>query len=191
MKLGMPNTMISSAVFARYISSFKKERTQLSKYIKVSKKSKNIDLNNLKKAYGFARIINHHQGFQLIDEASNHYGWKLVFSEIARIWTNGCIIRSKFMEKSVEIFKSSNNYFDNEKVFQTLVDTESSIKKILQYGLDNRIALHSFSAANNYWIAMTTENSSANVIQAQRDFFGAHMYQRTDVDNDIFFHTNW
>ncbi|WP_298422675.1 NADP-dependent phosphogluconate dehydrogenase [uncultured Kordia sp.] len=189
--IGMPSTMISSAVFARYVSAFKEQRVTLSKSFKKSNVSEGIEYSYLEKAYRFARIINHQQGFELIQEASKQYNWTLNLSEIARIWTNGCIIRSQFMDDSIEILQNHSNYFEDKKTFEALRNSEKYIVKVLQYRLNNRISLDTFSAAYNYWISMTTANSSANIIQAQRDYFGAHTYQRNDIDNSNFFHTNW
>jgi len=189
--LGMPSTMISAAVFARYISSFKEQRVSLSKAFQRTNISESIDHQSLENAYRFARIINHQQGFELIQQASKHYNWTLNLSEIARIWTNGCIIRSKFMEDSINILKNHRNYFEDEQTFETLRSSEKHIVKVLQCGLSSRVALDAFSAAYNYWISMTTATSSANMIQAQRDYFGAHTYQRNDIDSTAFFHTNW
>ena len=190
--LGSVNTMMSSAVFARYISSFKDKRKELSKYSYKNNASKGtIDLKNLEKAYRFARAINHHQGFELMKEASLKYNWNLNFSEIASIWTNGCIIRSDFMTELISVFKEQDNILSYLPILNSLTNNEDDVSEILQYGLSNRIALDTFSSAFNYWISMTTENLPANLIQAQRDYFGAHNYQRTDDASDRFFHTNW
>lgn len=189
--LGTPNTMIASAVFARFISSFKSKRSELSKTIVINETSENLDISSLEKAYQFARLINHHQGFELIQQASKDYNWNLNLSEIARIWTNGCIIRSQLMEASITILKENSDYFSDVETFKKLKYLEKYSVEILQYGLLNRIALPAFSTAQNYWIAMTTEHSSANLIQAQRDYFGAHTYQRNDKDSSKYFHTNW
>lgn len=190
--LGSVNTMMSSAVFARYVSSFKEKRQSLSSRLKyVSEKIEEPNIKVLEKAYRFARMINHYQGFELIRLASIEYHWKLNLSEIARIWTNGCIIRSDFMEKSVEIFKENENYFEDQSIFKGLMSSESSVKDCIAYGLDKRIPLDTFYAAYNYWIAITTENLPANLIQAQRDYFGAHTYQRKDDSTFNYYHTNW
>ncbi|EDP71357.1 gluconokinase and phosphogluconate dehydrogenase (decarboxylating) fusion [Flavobacteriales bacterium ALC-1] len=189
--LGTPSTMISSAVFARYISTFKEKRVQYSKSIKKKNNSKRIKYKSLERAYGFARIINHHQGFELIQKASKDYNWNINLSEVARIWTNGCIVRSKLIEQSIEILNKNSNYFEDQNIFKSLISSEKDLVTILQYGLASRVSLDAFSTAYNYWVSMTTEKSSANIIQAQRDYFGAHTYQRNDTDNSIFFHTNW
>mgnify|MGYP000194351956 CR=1 FL=1 len=110
LNLGSVNTMMTSAVFSRYLSSFKEKRASLSALISNTFNPLiPIDINALEKAYRFARIINHHQGFELIRLASNEYKWGLNLSEIARIWTNGCIIRSSLMEDLVLILKESDN----------------------------------------------------------------------------------
>ena len=191
LELGIPNTMILSSVFARYISSFKDDRTQLSKSIKPKIASEKLDVTSLKSAYRFARLINHQQGFKLIHEASVNYNWKLNLSEIARIWTNGCIIRSQLMETCISIFKSNTDIFEDKTILNSLISEEKNTITMLQYGLSQRVALDSFSSAYNYWVSMTTENLPANLIQAQRDYFGAHTYQRKDTDKSQSFHTNW
>ncbi|GAA3605641.1 NADP-dependent phosphogluconate dehydrogenase [Flavivirga amylovorans] len=190
--LGTVNTMMSSAVFARYISSFKEKRNHLSGFIKKdSKATDTLDVNSLEKAYRFARIINHHQGFELIRLASKTYNWHLNLSEIARIWTNGCIIRSEFMETSVDVFRDHESYLDATNVLDVLISTEKEVTKSITYSLSHRMPFDTFWSAYNHWIAMTTENLPANLIQAQRDYFGAHTYQKVGAPENQFFHSNW
>jgi 6-phosphogluconate dehydrogenase len=190
--LGVPTTLMTSAVFARYLSSFKTKREQFSKHIQAQKpKNKPLDLKILESAYRFARIINHHQGFEVMSEASKTYNWNLNLSEISRIWTNGCIIRSQFMVESIEYLKHSKDLISHQNLFESLQETESPIAEVLQHAISNRVPLDTFWAAYNYWISMTTKRLSANLIQAQRDYFGAHTYQRTDKPLNEFFHTNW
>jgi len=192
LNLGSVNTMMTSAVFSRYLSSFKEKRTSLSALISNSVKPLTpIDIDALEKAYRFARIINHHQGFELIRLASNEYKWDLNLSEIARIWTNGCIIRSDFMEKLVSIYKTNDNCFDDEQSRNILLEFESSISECISYSLKNRVAFDSFYTAYNYWVAMTTENLPANLIQAQRDYFGAHTFQWKNDNSNKQHHINW
>ena len=190
--LGSVNTMMSSAVFARYLSAFKQKRESLS--FKIKNDSEAIEEPNIKaleNAYRFARVINHYQGFELIRLASTEYNWKLNLYEIARIWTNGCIIRSDFMEESVDTLKAYENYFEDQTILKSLMSSESSITECISYSLKYRIPFDTFWAAYNYWISITTENLSANLIQAQRDYFGAHTYQRKDDSSLNFYHTNW
>ncbi len=190
--LGTVNTMMSSAVFARYISSFKDKRKQLSKNLKKAPKNEiTVDVSVLENAYRFARIVNHHQGFELMKLASKEFNWDLNLSEIARIWTNGCIIRSQFIESSITVFKEYESYLDDDNILELLMTSEEAIKKSISYSLSNRIAFDTFWSAYNYWIGITTERLPANLIQAQRDYFGAHTYQKVNAPEDQFFHTKW
>lgn len=190
--LGTPNTMMSSAVFARYISSFKKSRLKMSGLVDSSRSTKeDLALASIKKAYEFARLINHQQGFKLMQLASETYGWDLDFSEIARIWSNGCIIKSDLMNRLHKEFKCSKDLFDMDMVTGTLIDAEPALRETIMSGLLERTSMHCFSAAYYYWVDMTTENLPANLIQAQRDFFGAHTYQRVDAPESEFYHSQW
>lgn len=190
--LGIPNTMMSSAVFARYISSFKERRKEMSSCVKtksVEVKLPNIDV--IKNAYKMSRLINHQQGFMLMELASESYGWELNFSDIARIWSNGCIIKSHLMNSLHEGFKAERDLFKMDIIFNDLSANEEALRAVLRSGLDLRISLHCLTAAYHYWIDMTSERLPANLIQAQRDFFGAHTYQRLDDPSGRFFHTKW
>lgn len=190
--LGIPNTMMSEAVFARYISSFKESREKFSGLVEIKKNANDtLDLNTLKKAYQFARIINHQQGFKLMEMASDTYHWSLNFAEIARIWSNGCIIKSQLMNRLHGYFKKDTDLFYMNDLTQFLIEGENSVKQLLEYGLGQRVSLHCFSASYYYWIDMTTKNLPANLIQAQRDFFGAHTYQRVDKSSEDYYHTQW
>ncbi len=190
--LGIPNTMMSSAVFARYISSFKERRKKLSGLIQLETVNATLpDLNLIKKAYKMARLLNHQQGFKLMELASKSFDWKLDFSAIARIWSNGCIIKSHLMNKLHEGFKSERDLFEMDFIIATMSEDEKALREVLKYGLDSRISLHCFTAGYQYWIDMTSERLPANLIQAQRDYFGAHTYQRTDDSSGEFFHTKW
>lgn len=191
LNLGTANTMMSVAVFARYISSFKEQREKLAKQVKSNTTIETIDIVALEKAYRFARLLNHQQGFALMQQVSLEYDWNLDLSEVARIWTNGCIIRSGLMTNLIDIFKIHDNMLDHEVTRNTLISCEADMVNLLKTGLSNRIPLDTFGSAYNYWIAMTTDTLPANLIQAQRDYFGAHTYQRTDAASDQFFHTNW
>jgi len=190
--LGIPNTMMSSAVFARYISSFKESRVAMSHKLETNANDFNLpETDVIKGAYKTARLINHQQGFKLMELASESYGWKLNFSDIARIWSNGCIIKSHLMNSLYEEFKTQRDLFQMDMVFTDLSAHEEDLRIVLHAGLNSRISLHCFTAAYYYWIDMTSERLPANLIQAQRDFFGAHTYQRTDDQSGDYFHTKW
>ena len=142
-------------------------------------------------AYKMARLINHQQGFKLMELASESYGWKLNFSDIARIWSNGCIIKSHLMNSLHDGFKTERDLFQMNVVFTDLLDLEEDLRAVIHVGLDLRMSLHCFTAAYYYWIDMTSERLPANLIQAQRDFFGAHTYQRIDDKSGDYYHTKW
>ena len=183
---------MTSAVFARYISTLKERRIQLAKLVKTEKSGAGKpDVESLFKAYYFAKIMNHQQGFDLIKAVSDELQWKIDLSELARIWTNGCIIKSAFMEKCQTIFGHTQDLFSDKAVLDTLQENEQFIREIVQLAIGNRKSIPTLLASLDYWFAITSPRSSASIIQAQRDYFGAHTYQRTDRNNSEFFHTNW
>jgi len=190
--MGVPSTMMASAVFARYLSSLKDKRTQLSKQLQHVKGTKSdLDVKSLEHAYRFTRIVNHHQGFELMQQASKTYNWNLNLPEIARIWTNGCIIRSQFMQDCISYLKESDGLISHQRLFKILEASEGSMKAMITSAMVNRVPMDTFWASYNYWVSMTTEQLPANLIQAQRDYFGAHTYQRNDKSSSAYFHTNW
>ena len=191
-ELGVPSTMIASALFARYTSFYKEERVTASKNLSSEASSKlNINNDDLLKAYQFARIMNHYQGFKLINQASISYNWDLNLSELSRIWTNGCIIKSDLMVELVSIFKTTDNLLTNNQIIKQLKTLKPSIKKVVSECVLNELAIPNLSESINFLNSFAVANSSANLIQAQRDYFGAHTYQRKDEDSGKFHHTNW
>ena len=191
-QLGMPSTMIASALFARYTSFFKDDRTAASQYFKSEKiEDLTFDNNEVLKAYQFARLVNHYQGFKLIHAASMHYNWGLNLSELARVWTNGCIIKSDLMIDLVEIFKSTNNLLESDEVVKQLNKLKPSIKKIVSKCVLNDLSIPNLIESISFLNSFAVSKSSANIIQAQRDYFGAHTYQRIDDNTEKFYHTNW
>lgn len=190
LELGMPTTIKTAAVFARYLSSFKEKRQELA--ISSTRKIKeSISLKALKKTYTFARILNLHQGFELLQAASNNYQWNLNLAEICRIWSNGCIIKSALLQSCMRSFQQKETLLDDPSIIQQLTTQEKDTKECLQYALKNRLHIQCITAAYSYWIAMTTERSSANMIQAQRDFFGAHQFQKQNDSSNEWVHYNW
>ena len=189
LELGYPATMIAAAVFARYTSAFKSDRKAWAIERPLSLNPINIEV--LREAYRFARLINHHQGFELIRQASLQNNWSIDLSAIARIWTNGCIIRSTLMENLIELLGQTDQILGLTAVRDQLSSEVAHIQVILQTGITHQTPLPCFSAAFQYWLAMTSEQSSANLIQAQRDYFGAHTYKRIDAPENQSFHTQW
>ena len=191
-ELGIPSTMISSALFARYISSFKDRRNAISeKYQNLTNNIVDISNEELLAAYQFARLINHAQGFSLLQESSSTYHWNLNLSEIARIWTNGCIIRSDLMEALVTSLEESDNILLEETVSSQVKKLYPRTKELIAKCILHEIPIPCLSEAVNYFNGYKTLNSSANLIQAQRDCFGAHRYQKINDPTGKFYHTDW
>lgn len=180
-ELGSPFNVGSAALQARFISAFKEERIKASKSLTLSKSNVNFDFNQLQHGYQMARIINHVQGLKVLQQASETYHWELNLAETTRIWTNGCIIRSQLMEqwtKHLALSKEPNledliNVKDNTEGIKALTD-------FVQKALGSACPVPAHSAALNYLLGSHSEQTSANMIQAQRDFFGQHTFERTD-----------
>lgn len=196
LQLGVPVDTISAAVLTRLLSSRKGERMQaMESYRGITWKAEQEDPKLFSKrmfhAYAAARIVNHAIGFELLKEASAAYHWDIDLSEIARIWTNGCIIRSALMEKAVELLQSCEPLLRHERIIGEMKQYVPDLVHIIAAGMQAGYALPVLSSAANYFLGYTTGYSPANLIQAQRDFFGAHTYQRVDKPMDEHFHTHW
>ncbi|MDX1603321.1 MAG: NADP-dependent phosphogluconate dehydrogenase, partial [Salinimicrobium sediminis] len=193
--LGVPLDTISAAVMARNISGMKEERiAAASKYTfqSLEKGKTEQPRNVIFEAFKATAIINHAIGFDLLTAASKEYNWNLNLSEIARIWTNGCIIRSQLMEDLVEKFRDQQGHLlMNEEIVREIKSIREALSAVVGSVLKAGFPMPVMSAAANYLLSFTAEQSSANMIQAQRDYFGAHMYERTDKPRGDFFHTEW
>ena len=191
-ELGMPSTMIASALFARYVSFFKEERVAASKHFESQNKFEpKITNTQILQAYEFARIINHHQGFKLMQQASEKIQWNLNLSEVARIWTNGCIIKSDLMTELVSVFKRTNNALTDESIVKKLKVLREAVKKVVSECVLHDLPISSMSESISFLNSFAVEKSSANLIQAQRDYFGAHTYQKIDDASGKYYHTEW
>lgn len=191
-ELGVPSTLIASALFSRYISFYKEERILLNMNSdKADASELNLTTNEILEAYQFARIINHYQGFKLIAEASNKFSWNLNLSEIARIWTSGCIIKSSLMQDLVEVFKDTTNILTNPQIIAIVNQYKPSAKKVVTECILKDLTTPALGEALQFLNGITTVYASANVIQAQRDYFGAHTYQKLDDETLKSYHTNW
>ena len=195
LELGVPFDTITAAVMARTLSSLKQERvTAMEKYRFTTTPKDSGEVNpEIFSAYKAASIINHAVGYGLLTEASKEYNWNLNLSEISRIWTNGCIIRSAFMEELVEIFKEipEKNLLQHPHIAKTISELSPALRKVTAGAITSGFPLAVSSAAINFLLGYTSGQTSANMIQAQRDYFGAHTYERTDKPRGEFFHTIW
>lgn len=193
-KEGIPATLIASALYARYLSSFKDLRTEMSAIYSPNKSSENnkeLDWEQLRAAYELARIINHFQGFWLIEGISKKYNWEINLSEVARIWTSGCIIRSQLMQDLVPILKDNKNILASKNLIPQIIKLKPALSSIVATAIQDGIAVPCLSESINFLNGLTTEKSGANLIQAQRDYFGAHTFQRVDAESGQFFHHHW
>ncbi len=188
---GEPSTMIPAALFARYLSYFKKKRQDASEVFNDKAERRDIDLTDLKNAYQFSRIINHHQGFALIKRVSDQNKWNVDLSEIARIWTAGCIIKSDFMKKLSNSLKREESILFDDHWGSELKKTYKSIQTITIQCLHNQLHIPCLLEAINYYHGIKTADCSANLIQAQRDYFGAHTYKKKNDNSDLSYHTEW
>lgn len=189
--LGVPANMLIEAVMARSLSNKKRLRTRLAKELKSVSYAAIVDTEKLKNAYQFARIINHQQGLTLVAAASKEEHWNINLAEVVRVWTNGCILRSELLKTFIPILQENEELLNHLGLFSLLKKHESSVVETIYRGIEQRTPLPCFNSALNYWYAITTNRSSANLIQAQRDAFGAHTYQRTDKAPDEWFTSQW
>ena len=153
-----------------------------------------LSIEDVRQALYAAKLISYAQGFSLLRHASEHYGWDLDYGTIARIWRKGCIIRSVFLQKITEAYRKDpdleNLLFDD--FFHTKIqEALPAWRRVVAEGALSGVALPAMSSALNYFDGLRTLYSAANMIQAQRDYFGAHTYERTDRERGHFFHTNW
>lgn len=191
LQIGAPFDTIAQAVLARIISSEKQQRLKAAQIYTIDKKTFNdYSIKTIRKAYQTARIINHAIGFESLRKASAHYDWKLNLSEIARIWTNGCIIRSTLMEElSTDLKTDDMTILFYPRIVQIVKEGQQSLKEVVQESIASGASVPVLSAAINYFNALIQGDSAASMIQAQRDLFGAHTYERKDKTGN--FHTIW
>lgn len=194
-RLGAPLNTIVDAVMARNISAQKDLRQKANAVYgsiknKIEGKKQEL-INDIQEGYQTARVINHAVGFDLMKEASEQYEWHLNMSEIARIWTNGCIIRSELMNDVVGHFKETDRLLLHPAIVKSVIDQQQSLASVVSKGLASGYPLPVMSSALNFFLGYVNGQSSANLIQAQRDYFGAHTYKRVDQPLTTSFHTEW
>ncbi|HUW91844.1 MAG TPA: decarboxylating NADP(+)-dependent phosphogluconate dehydrogenase [Bacteroidales bacterium] len=196
--LGVPLSLIGESVFARLISSMKDERVNASK-IYSGPAIKHVDdkqlfINDIRKTLYSSRIVSYAQGFNLLKNAAKEYGWELNYGEIAKIWRGGCIIRSAFLNKIFEAFTRNpklpnliiDSYFSG-----ILKENTDSWRRVISTAALNGVPIPAMSAALSWFDSYRSAWLPANLLQAQRDYFGAHTYRRIDRPADEIFHTNW
>jgi 6-phosphogluconate dehydrogenase len=196
--LGIPLTLIGEAVFSRCISALKEERVEASKILHGPapefKGDKAKFINEIKDALYASKIVSYAQGYALMKAAAEEYKWKLNYGGIALMWRGGCIIRSAFLGK-IKIAFENNPSIKNlllDPFFKEKVEkAQKGWRSVVSAAVINGIPVPSMSAALEYYDGYRCEKLPANLLQAQRDYFGAHTYERTDEPRGEFFHTNW
>lgn len=198
MDLGSPLTLIAESVFSRFLSAQKEERVEASKILtgpKVEfKGDKKAFLKDLENALYASKLVSYAQGYSLMTAAAKEYGWSLNYGGIALMWREGCIIRSAFLDKIKEAYDNNENLTNLllDPFFKGVMDTaQEGWRNVIATAVVNGIPTPSMSAALNYYDGYRHDRLPANLLQAQRDYFGAHTYERVDKPRGEFFHTNW
>lgn len=195
---GVPLTLIGEAVFARCLSAMKEERVAAAKVfpkeIPAFTGDKAAFIENIRKALYASKIISYAQGYTLMRTAAKTYNWNLNYGGIALMWRGGCIIRSVFLGKIKEAYDKNPelvNLLMDDYFGETIKGLVPAWREVVAYAAKAGIPMPAFSSALSYFDGYTTESLPANLLQAQRDYFGAHTYERIDQPRGQFFHTNW
>jgi len=195
---GMPLTLIGEAVFARCLSAIKEARVEASKVLTGPQKkfegNKEEFIENIRKALYAAKIISYAQGYALMRAAAKTYGWNLNYGGIALMWRGGCIIRSVFLGKIKEAFDKNpalDNLLLDEYFTKEIESCTEGWRNVCAQAMLAGIPAPAMTSALSYFDGIRTARMSANLLQAQRDYFGAHTYERVDAPRGEFFHTDW
>ncbi len=193
--LGVPTPTITTAVYERYLSSKKSERVAASKILKgpgdLDTKSKEF-VEAIRKALYASKICAYAQGFSLFREASKEYGWELNYGEIAKIFRGGCIIRAQFLNQINSAYEKNPKLVNLmlEDYFKDIISNyQVEWREVIKTAITAGISVPAFTSALSYYDSYRSDELPMNLLQAQRDYFGAHTYERTDRDG--VFHTQW
>jgi 6-phosphogluconate dehydrogenase len=194
--LQVPLSVIDTAVMMRDISTYKQERIQASQKLKGASLSSNFDkdkmIDLLEDSLLFAMIISYAQGMALLQKASGEYQFDLSLQDVARIWRGGCIIRATILEDIRKAFEKKTdltNLLLDDNIASLLNPLQQSIRGVIQLAVQSGIPAAALMASLSYYDAYRSEKLPLNLIQAQRDYFGAHTYER--LDEKGIFHTHW
>jgi 6-phosphogluconate dehydrogenase len=197
--LGQPVTLIGESVFARCLSALKEERVTASNILepppaRVVESNRIAFIEDVRRALYCSKIISYAQGYMLLKAAAKENGWNLNMGGIALMWRGGCIIRSRFLGKIKEAF-DKNHDLENlllDRFFSSALNQyQASWRKAIVHAVELGVPTPAFSTALNFFDGYRTARLPANLLQAQRDYFGAHTYERIDQPRGQFFHTNW
>jgi 6-phosphogluconate dehydrogenase len=195
--LGVPLPLITESVFARYISAYKEERVQASNVLPKPaayqfEGDKKEFVEKIRQALYFSKIMSYAQGFAQLRSASKEYNWELPFGEIAKIWREGCIIRAQFLQKITDAYDKEadlENLLLDDYFKDITANYQQAVREVVALAVQAGVPVPTFSSAISYFDSYRSDRLPANLIQAQRDYFGAHTYERTDREG--IFHYSW
>ncbi len=198
LEMGIPLTLIGEAVFSRFLSSLKSMRVQAAKSLHGPGTSFDGDkteyIQAVHDALYASKIVSYAQGFLLMQQAAKEYGWTLNYGDIALMWRGGCIIRSQFLGNIKEAYENNKN-LDSlllDDFFKDAIhNAQQGWRKTISLAVELGIPVPAFSSALSFYDGYRLESLPANLLQAQRDYFGAHTYERIDKPKGEFFHTDW
>ncbi len=194
--LGVPLPLITESVFARFISTYKDERVKASTVLSGPEATFSGDkseiVEKIRQALYFSKIMSYAQGFAQLRQASKEYDWDLPYGTIAQIWRAGCIIRAEFLQNITDAFDKDAN-LENLLLDEYFIDItkryQAAVRDVVSLAVQAGIPVPTFTSAISYYDSYRSANLPANLIQAQRDYFGAHTYERTDMEG--IFHYDW
>ncbi len=195
MELGQPTTLVAEAVYARIVSAFKDERIRAAGALPgpsghVSDPDGFIEA--IRQALYASKIVSYAQGFIQLSAASTEYGWDLDLSRIAKLWRAGCIIRARFLDDIAAAFeRRPDNLLMDDFFVDALTRCQDGWRRVVRSAIEAGIGVPAYSSALAFYDAFRTDKLPANLIQAQRDYFGAHTYERIDRPRGEHFHTHW
>ena len=199
MDLGVPLSLITESVYARFISAYKDERVKASTVLSGPEAAsftgdKKEFIEKIRQALYFSKIMSYAQGFAQLRQASKEYDWELPYATIASIWRAGCIIRAQFLQKITDAFDKNaelENLLLDEYFVEITKKYQESVREVVAFAVKLGIPAPTFSSAISYYDSYRSAQLPANLIQAQRDYFGAHTYERVDKPRGEMYHYDW
>jgi 6-phosphogluconate dehydrogenase len=198
LELGVPMTLVAEAVFSRCVSALKSERLAASKILGGPAArfdgDKSAFVNDIGRAIYASKIVSYAQGYMLLREAATEYNWHINYGGVAQMWRGGCIIRSRFLGKIRDAFAKDPNLHNLllDDFFRSVIDaSQGSWRRVVARAAEMGIPIPAMATALAFFDGYRHAWLPANLVQAQRDYFGAHTYERVDHPRGEFFHTNW
>ncbi|MEN2326170.1 NADP-dependent phosphogluconate dehydrogenase [Lacticaseibacillus paracasei] len=196
LELGVPQSVITESVYARYISAMKQERVEASKVLPKPVANVSVDkkeaIEMIRKALYFSKLMSYAQGFEQLRFASEKYDWKLQYGDLAKIWRAGCIIRARFLQNITDAYNKKpdlQNLLLDDYFLNIAKNYQESVRDLVGVAVKAGVPVPGFSSAISYYDSYRSAVLPANLTQAQRDYFGAHTYERTDRDG--IYHYSW